>query len=39
MSAVSQIRMQAAASHLNSDSVQQGAKPRGPSTPAGFESF
>jgi hypothetical protein len=31
--------MQAAASHLNSDSVQQGAKPRGPSTPAGFESF
>jgi hypothetical protein len=31
--------MQAAASHLNSDSVQQGAKPRGSATPAGFESF
>jgi len=31
--------MQAAASHLNSDSVQQGAKPRGSATPVGFESF
>lgn len=39
MSAVSQIRMQAAASHLNSDSVQLGAKPRGSAAPAGFESF
>ena len=39
MSAVSQIRMQAAASHLNTDSVQLGAKPRGSAAPAGFESF
>jgi len=31
--------MQAAASHLNSDSVQLGAKPRGSAAPAGFESF
>jgi Flagellar hook-length control protein FliK len=39
MSAVSQIRMQAAVSHLNTDSVQLGAKPRGSAAPAGFESF
>ena len=39
MSAVSQIRMQAATSHLNTDSVQLGAKPRGSAAPAGFESF
>ena len=39
MSFVSQIRMQAATSHFNSDSVHQGAKPRGSAAPAGFESF
>jgi len=31
--------MQAAVSHLNTDSVQLGAKPRGSAAPAGFESF
>jgi hypothetical protein len=31
--------MQAATSHFNSDSVHQGAKPRGSAAPAGFESF
>ncbi|MEY4523989.1 MAG: hypothetical protein RIR27_1065 [Pseudomonadota bacterium] len=39
MSGVSQIRMQAAASRLNSDSAQLGAKPSGTASPGGFENF
>ena len=39
MSGVSQIRMQAAASRLNSDAAQLGAKSSGSATPGGFESF
>lgn len=39
MSGVSQIRMQAAASRLNSDSAQLGAKPSGSASPGGFENF
>jgi len=39
MSGVSQFRMQAAASRLNSDSAQLGAKPSGSASPGGFENF
>ena len=39
MSAVSQIRMQAAASRLNSDSAQLGSKSSGSAAPAGIDSF
>ena len=39
MSAVGQIRMQAAASRLNSASAQSGNKPDGAAAPAGFENF
>lgn len=39
MSGVSQIRMQAAVSRLNSDSGQLGAKPSGSASPGGFENF
>ena len=39
MSGVSQIRMQAAVSRLNSDSAQLGAKPSGSASPGGFENF
>ena len=39
MSAVGQIRMQAAASRLNSDSAQSGFRPDGAAAPAGFENF
>ena len=39
MSAVGQIRMQAAASRVNSASAQSGNKPDGAAAPAGFENF
>ena len=39
MSAVGQIRMQAAVSRLNSDSAQSSIRPDGAAAPAGFENF
>lgn len=39
MSAVSQIRMQAASSRLNGDSAQLGTMPSGSASPSGFENF